>query len=309
MFDKQRDLATVRVAAIILGVTLWCLIILVRLVQLQIFEHQSFVQKALQRQQVTRSILAPRGVIYDSRMDELATSITVSTVVAEPRRIRDIAQAAGSLASILGLDAQELKNRMQDPARQRFMIVKRRIDPEAEKQIEALGIEGVYFVDESMRVYPNRDLACHILGFVNMNGEGGAGIELQYDKQLQGKKGLYSFEVDARRKSFRVKVEKPPVQGHSLVLSIDKSIQYIADRELAAAVQKFEARAGTVIVMESDTGRILALSNYPRFNCNTYNEAPEDLWRNRAVTDLFEPGSTFKVVVAAAALEAGLAQP
>jgi cell division protein FtsI (penicillin-binding protein 3) len=309
MFECGKGSRTARVAIVILGATLWGCLILVRLVQLQVFQHQSFVHQALQRQQVTRSILAPRGVIYDSHMDELATSVTVSTVVAEPRRIENIPKAARDLAAILGLNPKELLKRMQDPARQRFMVVKRRIDPGAETRIEVLDIEGVYFMDESMRVYPNRDLAAQTLGFVNMNGDGGAGIELQYDRVLQGKKGLFSFDIDARRKSFRVKVEKAPVQGHSLVLSIDKSIQYIADRELAAAVEKYRAPAGTVIVMESDTGRILALSNYPRFNCNTYNESTPDRWRNRAVSDMFEPGSTFKVVVAAAALEAGLTRP
>jgi cell division protein FtsI (penicillin-binding protein 3) len=295
-----------RIAIVILGITLWSFFILIRLVQLQLFEHRSFVQLATQRQQVTRSILAPRGVIFDSHMAELATSVTVSTAVAEPRRIQNIPGVAQELAAILGMNPQELTTRMMDPARQSFMVIKRRIDPEAEKRIESLGIDGVYFAEESMRVYPNRDLACQTLGFVNMNGDGGAGLELQYDKELKGREGLYSFDIDARRRSFRVKVDKPPVQGHSLVLSIDKSIQYIADRELKAGVEKSRARAGTVIVMESETGRILALSNYPQFNCNTYNKYEPDFWRNRAVSDLFEPGSTFKVVVATAALEAGL---
>lgn len=298
-----------RIAMVLVGMSLWSLLIVIRLVQLQVFEHQSFLQLALQRQQVTRSILAPRGIIYDSHMDELATSVTVSTVVAEPRRIGNIPAAARKLAAILDLNSRELTSRMKDPARQRFMVIKRRIDPDAEKRIESIGIDGIYFVDESMRVYPNRELASQTLGFVNMNGDGGAGIELQYDKDLQGKQGLFSFDVDAHRRSFRAKVERPPVQGRSLVLSIDKSIQYIADRELANGVQKYQARAGTVIIMESDTGRILALSNYPQFNCNTYNEYAADFWRNRAVSDIFEPGSTFKVVVGAAALEAGLTRP
>jgi cell division protein FtsI (penicillin-binding protein 3) len=306
MSDSGKGPKTARIAVVILGITLWSFFILIRLVQLQIFEHRSFVQLAVQRQQVRRSILAPRGIIYDSHMDELATSVTVSTAVAEPRRMQNIALAAQNLAAILEMNPHELMSRMMDPARQTFMVVKRRIDPQAEKRIEELGIDGVYFVDESMRVYPNRELACHTLGFVNMNGDGGAGIELQYDKELQGKEGLFSFEIDARRRSFRVHVDKPPVQGRSLVLSIDRSIQYIADRELAAGVEMARARAGTVIVMESETGRILALSNYPQFNCNTYNEYEPDLWRNRAASDVFEPGSTFKVVVATAALEAGL---
>jgi cell division protein FtsI (penicillin-binding protein 3) len=298
-----------RVAIIILGLTVWSFFILIRLVQLQLFQHQSFVQLATQRQQVTRAIHAPRGVIYDSHMAELATSVAVSTAIAEPRNMQNIPEAAQTLASILELDSQELLNRMMDPARQSFLVLKRRIDPQAQKQIEALGMAGVYFVDESMRVYPNRELACQTLGFVNMNEDGGAGIELQYDKELKGQEGLFSFDIDARRRSFRVNVDKPPVQGHSLVLSIDKSIQYIADRELKAGVEKTQAKDGTVIVMESDTGRIIAISNYPQFNCNMYNKYDPDLWRNRAVSDMFEPGSTFKVVVASAALEAGLTRP
>jgi cell division protein FtsI (penicillin-binding protein 3) len=309
MSDSGKEPKTARIAVVILGMTFWSLFILIRLMQLQIFEHGTFAQLANQRQQMRRSVLAPRGIIYDSHMNELATSVTVSSAVAEPRRIRDVSATAESLAAILGMNPGELLSRMTDPARQTYMVIKHRIDPEAEKRIESLGIDGIYFVDESMRVYPNRELACHTLGFVNMNGDGGAGIELQYDEELKGKEGVFSFDIDARRRSFRVNVDRPPVQGHSLVLSIDKSIQYIADRELAAGVEKAQAKAGTAIVMESETGRILALSNYPQFNCNTYNEYDADRWRNRAVSDIFEPGSTFKVVVATAALEAGLARP
>jgi cell division protein FtsI (penicillin-binding protein 3) len=309
MSDGGKETKTSRIAILILAITFWSLCILIRLVQLQIFEHQSFVQLATQRQQERRSIRAPRGIIYDSNMAELAGSVIVSTAVAEPRKIKDKPAAAQSLAEILDMNQQELLNRMSDPNRQSFMIVKRRIDSQAQQLIESLDIDGVYFVDESMRVYPNRELACQTLGFVNMNNDGGAGIELQYDKELRGKEGVYSFDVDARRRSYRLKVDKPPVQGHSLKLSIDKSIQYIADRELAAGVEKAHAKAGTAIIMESDTGRILALSNYPQFNCNTYNEYDADRWRNRAVSDYFEPGSTFKVAVATAALEAGLARP
>jgi len=309
MFKNRKNAGTGRIVLLMLGGALWCLLILTRLVQLQIFQHDSFAQLAAQRQQNSRSILAPRGIVYDSHMDELATSVTVSTVVAEPRRIKDIPRAAQNLAAILDLNPKELLRRMENPKRQSYLVIKHRIDPQAEKHIESLDIDGVYFVDESMRVYPNRDLASQTLGFVNTNGDGGAGIELQYDRELKGKDGLYSFDVDARRRSFRVKVEKPPVQGHSLVLSIDKSIQYIADRELTAGVEKAHARAGTAIVMESETGKILALSNYPQFNCNNYNKYSAELWRNRAVSDMYEPGSTFKVVVATAALEAGLAHP
>ncbi len=298
-----------RLALIIVTLTLWCGAIAARLVQLQILKHQEFVQLALKGQISTRSVLAPRGIIYDSHMDELATSTTVSTVVAEPRRIRDVPAAARALAPFLDMDPAELKAKLADPARQTFQVVRRRISPEAEARIAALGIDGVYQMEESMRVFPNLELACHVLGFVNMNGDGGAGLELQYDRELKGTPGVESFDVDARGRSFKGKVEKPPMQGHSLVISLDKSIQYVAAKELAAGVEGARAAAGTAIVMESDTGRILALVNYPDFNCNNYNQYSAELWRDRAVSDIFEPGSTFKVVVATAALEAGLAHP
>jgi cell division protein FtsI (penicillin-binding protein 3) len=309
MADGEGGLKSIRIIVVILGISLWSICILVRLVQLQVLEHNTFIQLALQKQQVTRSILAPRGVIYDSHMDEIATSVFVSTVVAEPRKIKNKPAAARLLAKTLDLDPQQLEKKMNDPSRQAFMIVKRKIDPATEKHIVALGLDGIYFLEESMRAYPNRELASQTLGFVNMNGDGATGIELQYDKELKGKEGVFSFDVDARRRSFRVQVEKPPVQGHSLVLSIDKSIQYVADRELAAGVEKANARGGVAIVMESETGRMLALSNYPSFNCNTYNEYDPNFWRNKAVSDFIEPGSTFKVVVATAALEAGLTRP
>jgi cell division protein FtsI (penicillin-binding protein 3) len=298
-----------RVLLVIGLIVLWTAAIGARLAQLQILEHQQFALLALQRQLMTRSVVAPRGIIYDSHMDELATSITVHTVVAEPRRISNIESVAARLASILGLDRQELTERLKDPQRQSFQVVSRRIDPKDEPRIEALDADGVYLVEESMRVYPNRSLASNALGFVNHNGDGGAGIELEYDRELRGSHGQISFNVDARRRSFRGTVERAPVQGHSLVLSLDRSIQYIAERELEAGIKKTGAAAGVAIVMESETGRILALAVHPDFNGNTYNEAPPDHWRNRAVSDMFEPGSTFKVVVASAALEAGLTRP
>jgi len=292
-----------------LGITLWSVSILVRLVQLQIVRHETYAQSAQKKQQVTRSVPAPRGIIYDSHMDELAYNVSVPTVLATPKNIADKVKAARDLAAILDLDPDKLRKQLSDPARKEYLRIKRRIDPKAEADIKALGIEGVYFLDESTRVYPNRELASHILGFVNWNGDGSEGIELQYDRELKGEDGLFSFDIDARRKPFRVNEEKPPVQGRSLVLSIDKFIQGIVEDELAAAVKNAKAKAGTAIVMEADTGRILALSNYPAFNGNKYTKYDADLWRNRAVTDMFEPGSTFKVVVATAALEAGLTRP
>ncbi|NWG13051.1 MAG: transpeptidase family protein [Acidobacteria bacterium] len=304
-----RKIVATRIVLVIAVVVVWILSIVFRLVQLQVLEHDRFEQIARDRQEITRAAAVPRGLIYDCRMHELARNMGVSMVVAEPRRIRDLASAATGLAAALELDPAQLKARMANPERRAYLVVKHRIDPKAEARVEELRINGVYLVDESMRVYPNRNLASHVLGFVNMNGDGGAGLEELYDKDLRGTEGIVALDIDANGRSFRGRVIRPPRQGHSLVLSLDRSIQYIAERELAAAVAEHRAKAGTVLVMETDTGRILALANWPDFNCNIYNTYPADLWRNRAITDLFEPGSTFKVVVAAAALETRLTHP
>ncbi len=309
MTDRGKNSNSVRVALLIAGFFLWGGLLLTRLAQIQIFHHDYYLQQALDRQLMHSSIGAPRGMIYDSSMDELATSVTVNMVIAEPRRIVNRAAAARSLAEILNLDSDQLLARMNDPARRTWMVVKHRINPDDEARIEELDIDGISLEEESMRVYPNRDLACQTLGFVNNEGNGGAGIELQYDRELKGTEGLISFEVDAHRRPFRGRVEKPPVQGHSLVLSINRWIQNIAERELAAGVESARATSGIAIVMESETGRILALANYPGFNCNLFNQYVPEFYRNRAVSSAFEPGSTFKVVVAAAALESGLTRP
>ena len=309
MSKSGEKIQSVRIVLIMLGITIWSLAILVRLVQLQVVRHEEYAQKAQIRKRKTRSVTAPRGIIYDSHMDELAYNTTVPNVLATPKNIANKPEAARRLAGILSIDPEKLLKRMSDPAQKEYLVIQNRIDPNLEDDIESLGIEGVYFLDESKRVYPNSDLACHVLGFVNYNDEADVGVEASYDKELRGKDGLFSFDVDGRGNPFRVNVEKPPVQGNSLVLSIDRTIQFNAEKELAAAVEKAGAKTGTVIVMESDTGRILALANYPKFNGNIFNEYEPTVRRNRAVTDMFEPGSTFKVVVAAAALEARLTFP
>ena len=157
-----------RIALIMLGITIWSMLILLRLVQLQIVEHDAFTLQAVERQRVSRSIRAKRGIIYDIHMNELATSVNVPTAIAEPHRIEDKSSAALNLAEILDLDPQVLLKKMTDPDRRLYLVVKRRIDPKEAEYIKALEIDGIYFVDEGMRVYPNRDLASHALGFVNL---------------------------------------------------------------------------------------------------------------------------------------------
>ena len=198
---------------------------------------------------------------------------------------------------------------MNDPAHQQYLVLKRRIDPGLEPRIRALGIKGIRFEDESTRVYPNRDLASHTLGFVDAEGNGVAGLEMQYNAELRGRQGTAVCELDALGHPFSEKIVDPPVQGLSLILSIEASIQHLTQRELIAGVRHCGAKAGTAIVMESETGRILALANFPDFNCNIYGQYGKEVWRNRAVQDQFEPGSTSKVVVASACLDEKLVKP
>jgi len=311
MSNRIVNFKDARTVIVIICVFLWSLLIFARLIQKQVVEHDNYVRIAEKQQRTQAEVEAPRGIIYDSRMDILAANTKRSTVIAEPYRIEDIPGTAKKLASVLGIDRATLQARMEIPERKNYLVVQRRIDENKEKAVAELNIDGVYFVEESARSYPNNDMACHVLGFVNMNGDGGAGIEQEYDKYLRGRPGVYTFARDGRKnpRIYQAQMEIPPVQGHSLVLGIDKTIQYVVDRELAAGAKKAKALAGTAIVMESDTGRILALSNYPRFDGNRYNDYKSEYWYNRAVTDIFEPGSTFKVAVAAAALKEGLARP
>ena len=309
MLNRIVSFKDIKTVVVIICVFIWSIFIFAKLIQIQIVKHEEYTEKARFQQLADDEIAAPRGIIFDSSMDILAGNITLSAVIAEPRRIKDIPGTAEKLASVLGIDRARLQERMEMPKLSAYLVVQRRINENKENEIKSLNLEGVYFEEESVRSYPNNDLACHVLGFVNMNGDGGAGIEQEYEKYLRGKPGSYTFARDGRRMIYRTQMDIPPIQGNSLMLSINKSIQYITDRELAVGVEKAKARAGTAIVMESDTGRILAMSNYPRFDSNRYNEFKSEYWYNRAVTDVFEPGSTFKVAVAAAALKEGLARP
>jgi cell division protein FtsI (penicillin-binding protein 3) len=303
MNSNDKPFKPVRLLAVFAFFIFCSLVVSGRLLQFQVFQHEKISALADVIGVEKRPVLPTRGIIYDRHMEALAVSVTVKTVIAEPRRIKNIRMAADTLASILELDPEELMHRMSDPSHRKYLVVKRRIDPAVASYIQSLGIDGLYMEDEGVRVYPHRNLASHTLGFVNMAGEGVAGLELQYENELRGKEGLAVYKTDALGRSYGKQVIKAPKAANSIVLSIDSSIQSLAQRELTSGVETQRAAAGVAIVMESDTGRILALANYPDFNCNRYGEYPSKVWRNRAVQDQYEPGSTLKVVTASAALE------
>lgn len=264
------------------------------------------------RGQVTTSIelLPHRGTIFDRNGSELAASLEVESLYAHPALIRDPKTAAKQLAPILQVPLHAV---YRDLASDKpFVWVQRKVTPAQAEQIRALSIEGLGFLKESQRFYPQKELAAQLIGFVGIDSQGLEGLERQYDRVIKGKTRKLYAARDARGRQVCVEGLQPSDQsrqGHDLVLTIDKTIQYIAEKELQAAVSQSVAKSGTAIVMDPRTGEVLASAVCPLFNPNQYTEASPDAWRNRAVADIYEPGSTFKTILVASALEEGVIRP
>ena len=250
-----------------------------------------------------------RGAIYDRHGAELAVSADVDSVYANPRRLKAMEQdprtVARRISKILDLDPKVLAKRLS--ADRYFVWIERRVTPNEATQIRALDIPGLELTTEARRYYPNRHLAAHLLGFADIDGRGIEGIELAYEDRLRGSDRRVEAIRDRRGQVvFADDMEDDrSMQGQSVVLTIDKAIQHIAERELALGVRTFEARGGSVVVMDPSSGEILALANYPPFNPNEPSKHPTAHRRNRAVVDRFEPGSTIKPFTMAAALASG----
>jgi cell division protein FtsI (penicillin-binding protein 3) len=209
------------------------------------------------------------------------------------------------LKKILDLSENELQNiskRIENNFS--FIWIKRKINPEKEEKVKKLSLSGVYFLEENKRFYPKAKLAAHLLGRVNIDDVGASGIEYKYNSVLEGKKGEHLILRDAKKREYRFETLKEPEAGKDLILTIDETIQYYAEKELEKAMRKTEASWGTVIISQPSTGEILAMANYPTCDLNNPPPIPLSLDRNRAIHHNFEPGSTFKIVTASAALEA-----
>jgi cell division protein FtsI (penicillin-binding protein 3) len=284
----------------------WCATICLRLVYLQIFRYGDFQERAQHQQQRTTEVTARRGIIYDRAGRELAMSVSVDSAFAVPTEIPDLAQTISLITRITKTDPRELLARCK--AARTFCWVARKPDAETAERIRSLNLRGIYFQKESKRFYPKRELAAQVIGYVGTDDEGLSGIEREYEGNLRGKPGRMLISVDARRKWFG-RVEKQPDPGENVVLTLDEKIQYIAERELEAAMQETHAEAGTVIVQNPPTGEILALANRPTFNPNRSREITPAKLKDHAVSDVYEPGSTFKLVTISAALEEKLTNP
>ena len=293
-----------RVAIVSTLLALWVAGIEARLVYLQIFDRADLVARAERQQERTQPAPAKRGDIVDRRGRVLATSVDADTIYAVPTEIDSAADAATKICDALGdCDAKDRRAIAERLGQKRaFAYVRRQVAPDQAERVAALNLDGVGFMKESKRFYPNKELASHLLGWVGIDNKGLSGLEYTYDPQIRGKAGTIMVHTDARRHAFS-RFERPPTTGSSIELTIDEYLQHIAERELRAGVIENRAAGGSAIIMNPRTGEILAMANEPTFNPNAYRDSQETERRNRAIQDLYEPGSTFKVVTASAALE------
>src|SRR5689334_9407858 len=276
----------------------------IRLVVLQVVRHATLVKMATRQQMRTMDAAAKRGDILDRKGRVLATSVEADSIYAVPSVIEDPKAVTDALCKAFGDCTQKERESLVDKLGKNrpFAYVRRKVSPDDLKRVEALNLEGIGSFKEDRRFYPNKELAAHLLGYVGVDNQGLNGLEYTYDTQIRGKAGTVLVQLDARSRAF-ARFERPPTTGSTIELTIDEYLQHIAERELHAGVVENRALSGTAIIMDPHTGEILAMANEPTFNPNEYRDFSESDRRNRAVQDLYEPGSTFKVVTASAAIE------
>ncbi len=305
-----RDVIARRVVGAVVIFGAWTAVIEGRLIYLQVIQHDQLVARAARQQLRTVPASAKRGEILDRRGRVLAYSVDADTIYAVPSEIKDAKQVAATLCEALDdcsvRERQTIARRLGQ--RRAFAYVRRQVDPDEARRVAALQLDAIGFLKETRRYYPNKELAAHLLGYVGLDSVGLHGVESAYDGQIRGRPGTILIQTDARHRAFS-RIERPPTAGATLELTIDHYLQYVAERELRAAVAANGAAGGTVLIMDPHTGELLALANEPTFNPNAFMQYSEDRRRNRATQDVYEPGSTFKMVTASAALEERLMEP
>jgi cell division protein FtsI (penicillin-binding protein 3) len=292
-----------------LTVSLWALVIGIRLVHLQVLAREFFAQQGARQSERTINLDPRRGPILDREGRPLAVSVDAESLYAVPQDIADPPQTAAALSRALGLDAagrRELAAQMQKS--RAFVWVKRKLDPATAQRVRDLQLDGVGFLAEHRRYYPQRELAAHVLGYVGVDNTGMSGIEYALEDEIRGRASKVVVHTDARRRPVG-HTERPSTEGHTVVLTLDETLQHLAERELDRAMAETQAAAGMLVVVEPMSGEVLAMAGRPTFNPNRYSTYPSTNWRNRAVSDVFEPGSVFKIVTAAAGIQEKVADP
>jgi len=297
-----------RVIILTFILVLWACGLVFRLIQFQIIEHTRLKAEVIDQNRNSAKIFRERGTIFDRTDNILARSLPCKSVFYTPFKDESYTsqcQIIDKLKEVLHLSARELqtiKGRIEKNAP--FIWLKRKIDPETEEKVKSLHLGGIHLLEENKRFYPKGKLAAHLLGRVDIDTIGASGVEREYNSVLEGKIGKRFFLKDAKRRDYRMEIVEEPESGRDLILTIEETIQYIAEKELERAIMDSEAKWGTVIIGEPSTGEILAMANYPTYDLNNPPSIPARLDRNSSIHHLFEPGSTFKIVTASGALEA-----
>jgi cell division protein FtsI (penicillin-binding protein 3) len=291
----------------------WACAIAFRLFMLQIVEHKQYVERADKQQQRTFEVAPRRGVLYDRNLRELAMTVQVDSIYADPSEIGDKKAAAHILAAIVHTDPDDQRTTETEIAARlasgrNFAWIARRVSNDVSARAHALNMKGIYYQKEFQRFYPDNQIAAQVLGYVGVDDNGLGGLEDKFDEQLHVVPGEMYTAMDARRKVLGSS-EHDPEPGRNLVLTIDENIQFLAERALDHAMEKTQALNGTVVVQDVHTGQILALAIRPTFNPNNFRHTTPDLLRNHAVSDVYEPGSVFKLVAYASALDQQLVKP
>ncbi|MFC1667178.1 peptidoglycan D,D-transpeptidase FtsI family protein [Candidatus Omnitrophota bacterium] len=292
-----------RIRKVLYSLLVLFVLLSVRLLVVQLGAAKPLSKLASDQYKTFVSLLPKRGVIYDRNLKELAISINLNSPFLDPLMIEDKGSAAQKLSKVLKIDADTLLKKIGN--KKRFVWLARKVTPAVERAIRRLDIKGVGFIKEPQRVYPNGTLASHVVGFVGLDDKGLEGIELAFDKFLKGTIGWRYTIRDAKKREvpgyeYR---EIPPADGNDLILTIDSVVQAIAERELDSSFEKYNAKGGSIVVMDPYTGGILALANRPTYDPNDIGKYPAEARRNRAICDFFEPGSSFKIVTATAVLK------
>ena len=285
------------------------LVIVFRLFNLQILQAGELSTLAESQHRKVVELEGGRGTIYDAHGHVYAMNVDVPSVFGEPTKLTDPSRLARTIAPILNVRSRVLEKKLKQ--KRQFVWLARKLDPERGRRLERLPLKGIGMILEGRRYYPKGSALSHVLGFAGTDNEGLEGLEHQYESYLRGKKQLVVLNLDNRgRTVFPDELpDQQPMAGHNMTLTIDEVIQYIAEKELNRIVTETKARGGTIVVMEPRTGAVLAMALHPRFNPNRRRGLTPRHWRNRVLTDVYDPGSTMKMFLAAAALEEGVVTP
>ncbi|MGC2424869.1 MAG: penicillin-binding protein 2 [Nitrospirota bacterium] len=298
---------------------IWVVVLLVagymgvgaRLVYLQVIEKNFLMHKALRQQQEVILLPSRRGTIYDRNGSELAVSVEADSLYGVPETVQDPHAVAMTLAPALGVSRKSLEEKLKGT--KKFVWLARKVPPDVQPKIKTDGdMEGVLgWLFDSRRYYPKKEIAAQILGFTGTDGKGLDGLEAQYEKYIGGLQGQAITERDGAGREVLALDEKKnsPKAGDDITLTINERVQYMAEKALDEIMEKYKPISATAIVMDPNTGEVLAMANRPGFNPNNWSGYASQDWKNRAVTDLYEPGSTFKLVTASGALEEGVVKP